>query len=670
MSPLRTPATEGEHGPAGTPDATGRRVAFLPAAVLGNGSLLVTLSARGEVERLFWPHVDGPQHLGELRLGICPNGRTHWLDDLDFTWEQSYDDGAAILRTIARDGEHTVEIIDAVHPVDPVLTRRIRCAAPGLRVIALCRPVLEEAHFYGAAYVDPETGSLVFYRRGIAIAMSLSCADERAVGRTRRGQAYSVIDDAGDGHLEGDIVAHRQPLEGGIAGVLDGEACLTLAFGSSPAEAIALAQAHRRGDGAEDGRRSHDRSRIALAQPALPGPDGVEALYRRSLIVLENLTDRATGSIIAAPEMDPKFQRSGGYGFVWPRDLAYILLGLLAAGTDDLVRPALRWLARHQAPEGLWLQRHWTDGALAPAWSLHQLDETGVALFAFEAAWRELEDEALDAELWPAMRRGAGFLTRFIDRETGLPLASVDLWEQHDGQHTYTTAATIGGLRAAAAMAARHEPALEAQYTEAARAITAALETHLWSEEHGRFLRTRNVGRRDSEGLPPGAAYERHSPYPNRAVASVDAVDARLDSSLLGLAWPFCVLDLSSPRLRATTDSVATGLAAPCGGLYRHANDTYAGGNPWLISTLWLGLTRRLLDDEAGHLRALDYVISRRTGLDLLPEQVLPDGTPAWVLPLAWSHAMLLLAARPELAIVRDQVSAAAAQSAAARRAA
>jgi GH15 family glucan-1,4-alpha-glucosidase len=46
--------------------------------------------------------------------------------------------------------------------------------------------------------------------------------------------------------------------------------------------------------------------------------------------------------------------------------------------------------------------------------------------------------------------------------------------------------------------------------------------------------------------------------------------------------------------------------------------------------------------------------VSRRTPLDLLPEQVLEDGRPAWVLPLAWSHAMLLLASRPELAIVRD----------------
>jgi GH15 family glucan-1,4-alpha-glucosidase len=41
-----------------------------------------------------------------------------------------------------------------------------------------------------------------------------------------------------------------------------------------------------------------------------------------------------------------------------------------------------------------------------------------------------------------------------------------------------------------------------------------------------------------------------------------------------------------------------------------------------------------------------------------LPEQVTRDGKPAWVVPLGWSHAMLMLAARPELALIRDGVEA------------
>jgi GH15 family glucan-1,4-alpha-glucosidase len=53
--------------------------------------------------------------------------------------------------------------------------------------------------------------------------------------------------------------------------------------------------------------------------------------------------------------------------------------------------------------------------------------------------------------------------------------------------------------------------------------------------------------------------------------------------------------------------------------------------------------------------RSLDYAVSAQTKLGLLPEQVTDNGDPAWVVPLAWSHAMLLLAARPELELVRSQ---------------
>ena len=65
-------------------------------------------------------------------------------------------------------------------------------------------------------------------------------------------------------------------------------------------------------------------------------------------------------------------------------------------------------------------------------------------------------------------------------------------------------------------------------------------------------------------------------------------------------------------------------------------------------------LAERLAGDEEGHRAAIAYALARQTPLGLLPEQVTQDGEPAWVVPLGWSHAMFVLAARPELALVRD----------------
>jgi glucoamylase len=100
--------------------------------------------------------------------------------------------------------------------------------------------------------------------------------------------------------------------------------------------------------------------------------------------------------------------------------------------------------------------------------------------------------------------------------------------------------------------------------------------------------------------------------------------------------------------MRATVAALQAELGCPAGSLRRYAGDTYAGGNRWLAG-LWLGLWHRQVGEPEGLHRALTYALTAQTHLGLLPEQVTDEGEPAWVVPLAWSHAMLLLAARPEL---------------------
>ena len=334
------------------------------------------------------------------------------------------------------------------------------------------------------------------------------------------------------------------------------------------------------------------------------------------------------------------------------RDLAYVVLASPRVERTWPRRPCAG--SRTQAPEGLWLQRHWTDGSLRALLEPAPSGRDGRRPLRLQAAWRELGDEELDRELWPSARAGAEFLCAFTDPATGLPLPSVDLWEQHNGQASYSAAAVHGGLAAAAGMAARHEPERAERYLAAAESVRAAIEEHLWSEGHGRYVRSLWVGRGDTGGEPVPAIFEQGLRYPNRAVRSVDPVDVRIDSSLLGLAWPFRAVDPASPRMRATVAALERELLLPDGGVLRFEGDHYAGGNPWLIATLWLGLYYRQVGDEDGARRCVEYTLARQTELGLLPEQVTRDGRTAWALPLAWSHALLLLAASPELAIVRD----------------
>jgi oligosaccharide amylase len=629
-------------------DGTGRRVKFLPAAVVGNGALLATLSARGELERLCWPSVDWGQHLGELRLGLVAGGSTTWLDEAaDDAYAQEYLQDSNALRTTGP----AAEIVDFALAED-VLVRRVRPATDDAHVLLYCRPELDESAKYGSAYIDPDTTALVFYRRDRALAIGL-WGDFAA---TCGGQSGSVREEAERGEL-GLRTIDQGAVDGALLSAAPGPMDVACAFGASPEEALALLRDTLLCDPDEllEQRLAEDRTRLAAAEEA-SGRELV-ALYHRSLLVVDLATDRTSGGVIAAPEFDSVFEGCGGYGFVWGRDLAYIVLGMLAAGRAGEARGALRWLVRTQAPEGLWLQRHWTDGRLAPSWGLHQIDETGAILFAFEAACEELADPVLEEELWPAMRRGADFLLAFREEETGLPRPSVDLWEESQGQHTYSAAAVYGGLCSAAKMARRQMPELAATYAEGAAAVQQAIEMHLWSDEHGRYLRSRCVGLEVPGESPP--LFDSRLPYPNRTVGGVTEPDATVDASLLGLSWPFGVVEADSPRMRATVEAIERELVDDRGGVLRYADDDYRGGNAWILTTLWLGLHRRGAGDEDGLRQAVQFALSRQTKLGLLPEQVTSEGEPAWVLPLTWSHAMLLLAARPELALVRDRADAA-----------
>ncbi len=553
-----------------------------PAAILGNGSLLATLSPHGDVERLFWPTLDRGSHLGELRFGLELAGEV----------EQSYLVDANVLLTRAGD----VELVDLVHELEPVLLRRIRATGVDGRLVVDCRPELDGIKGGLAASVDGNR--VVFYRRDVALALGAAGAEAFATGLGET--------------------------EGGISLPFEGDAVVALAFGASSREAVARLDAalQQDFDALVTSRVHHDAAQISRAEPASAQVPDVAALYRRSLLALELLADRDTGSVIAAPELDPEFEHSGGYGFVWGRDLAFITLALLVSGRDDLAKRALRWFPTAQEPEGLWLQRHWTNGSLAPSWCRHQLDETGAILFAYEAAWRQLGDETLDADLWPSALRAADFLLGTIE-DDGLPVATADLWEEREGRHAFTAAAVCGGLRAAAAMSRRRDPSRAEGYEAAARVVGEAIERELWSDYHGRYLRS--LG------------------------------DPTLDVSLLGLAWPFAAVEPGGERMRATVGALEAELGCPAGSLVRYAGDTYAGGNRWVLAALWLGLWHRQAGDAGGLERALEYALGAQTKLGLLPEQVTEDGEPAWVVPLAWSHAMLLLAARPELPLVADE---------------
>ncbi len=613
----------------------------LAGALLGNGSLLVTLDDHGVPLQLWWPHPDRDASVADLRLFLELGG--HDVDVRTLRSQQRIEPDADVVTTrLELPSGGAVELDAIIDPAAPRLMLRLRAdgASGLLRPVLRFVPTLGGSQRANATSVGPG-GDLIAYHGDRVLVV------HAAVGPGVTGATVRTHVEPSGPHSGGGPVTFRVDIEPmhHDEGSDRGDVLLVVSFAHDVAAAVQLAQdAARRGFEALAGaRRRHDAAAAATRTPTLVDGD-LDVLDRCALRVIRSLQD-ADGGVLAAPEVDPDTVRSGGYGYVWPRDLAVIVLAGAVAGDRDLVHRALDFLARAIASDGLFEQRYWTDATPAPSWGL-QLDETGAVVHAVAEAARLLREPSLIVTMWPTIVAAADALAVLLHPVTGLPPASLDPWEERVGVHTYTVAATVAGLDAAARMAVGRDEGRAIAWRRAAERCREGLLTHLWSEEHGRFLRGRDVARDDGAGAPVPAGYQ---PVGRAAhpVRSVDPVDATIDASLLGLAHPFAVLSHDDPRLVATIDAVERELSRGTG-LLRYPQDRYLGGNPWLLTRIWLGLARRA-PGAAVPAEGLAAARDAVTGAGLLPEQVDErTGRPVWVVPLAWTHALVALACRPD----------------------
>ncbi|PDO09494.1 MAG: glycoside hydrolase family 15 [Candidatus Reconcilbacillus cellulovorans] len=630
-------------------------------AVVGNSRFLASLGKTGRIYRLWWPHVDYPQHLDAIRTGLRLDGRndTAWFDAETDGWrhEAGYLLGTNVFRVRATSPHSpvAVETIDYAVPDENFFVRQYAFDNRSDRPVSFefvwyssFRP--DDSCFYHTTFFEYSADALIHLRREYVFAVAGSNV---CTGYQAGGNAWEAVC---SGPLNGNEID------------MTPDGALTWRFEQVPAGgrtelAVYIAAGHTRDAALQTLSKAKSRSprhwlettvdhwrRFLNDVSPLPTDRAdIRDLYERSLLAIRLMCDERSGGIIAAPEFDEAFSRCGGYGFCWGRDAAFIATALDRAGLTRLSEKFYEWTLTAQDPDGSWQQRHDHDGRLAPNWGL-QIDESGSILWGMWQHYLHTRDPGFLKRVWPAVRKGARFLVGFLDPETGLPRPSHDLWEERFGQHTYSAAAVSAGLTAASRIAEQlGEPGYAAEWSTAAERIRRAVGELCWNEAQGMFYRSLNV--RVAEPV-----YREAVRQGKRATVRTNgkgyssyylSYDATADVSLLGVSVPFELFPPDDPRVERTADEIERRLTvANFGGLKRYEDDRYVGGNPWVLTTLWLCLyrTRRGQYDRA--LPLLEWAVRYRTPTGLLPEQIDPrTGRAAWAVPLAWSHAMFVLAA-------------------------
>lgn len=358
----------------------------------------------------------------------------------------------------------------------------------------------------------------------------------------------------------------------------------------------------------------------------------VRALCERSIDVLHGLQDATTGALMAAAEVDPHSKMSGGYGYSWPRDGAYLAAALGQWGFRDRVEHYFRFCVETQDPSGAWWQRYLATGNAGPSWGRIQIDEPASVIAAAWLHHRTHQDLFWLEGMWPTIQKGLSFLESFHAPIHPMGQPSHDLWEERMGIHAYSLAAVTAAFRAGSALAGElGEREAQEHYQGWADNLNRII--------HEQFIPPRGPVRRSF--VVNSYDYQRGGGYWDEAA----------DVSMLGLILPFGILRVQDEAAQRLIEQVRTRLwSRPVGGVLRYEGDTYRGGNPWVLTTLWLAMVELAAGNVAEARESFQWVMAKNTPLGMMPEQVHREsGLPHWVIPLGWSHAMFLLFVRQVL---------------------
>lgn len=634
---------------------------------IGNGSLLILYDRTGLVRDLYFPSVGSENHAqGHVfRVGVWLNGVFSWIDENGWERTLDYEDDTLVARIQLINKALGIEIImrDAVDFHENIYVREVTAGNLSSKFAELRLFFHNDFHIYGSEIGDtacykPEEKGLLHYKGRRYFFVNALTGDgvglsQFAVGVKEVKGLEGTWVDAADGILSGNTVAqgsvdsicavHSKIPPGKKATVYYWMgACVDwkgvkrlndLVVQRTPAYFIQRT--------ADYWKLWLNRERMKLGD--LPEPVG--RLYARSLMILRTHINN-NGAVIAACDSDILHFSRDTYCYMWPRDGALVAHALDVAGFPLPARRFFEFCGEIIGRSGYFLHKYNPDGSLASSWHPWVLegkphlpiqeDETGLVLWALWEHFQLYKDVEFIKPLYRrVIKSAADFMCEFIDKRTGLPLPSYDLWEEQSGVHSFTVAAVIAGLRAAGHFtSAFGEADLSDKYMKAADKMRDALTEYLYDSDAGRFLCS------VSERL------------------GVFTKEYRLDASLCAF-FAFGIFPASDEKIVSTMKAMKDKLwcREGIGGMARYENDRYQSvvepspmipGNPWIICTLWYAQylieKTKSRDELQESVFFLNWVAERALRSGTLAEQVNPfTGEPVSVSPLTWSHAAFII---------------------------
>ena len=283
-----------------------------------------------------------------------------------------------------------------------------------------------------------------------------------------------------------------------------------------------------------------------------------------------------------------------------------------------------------QSKNGMWEQRFYTDGKLAPCWG-YQIDETASVIFGVYEHYKYSKSEQFLKDNLQMCEKAVDFLKRYftdILEGTNKYHVSYDLWEMCEGVHLYSLAIIYSAF-------------------DCMLKIYDVLGNNVSEFENNRLKEEKiNKSKKSIEKmLVEVKKYINQNMYDEDKKSYVrNAQDKKMDISILGAVTPFNVFKAKEKKVQNTVERINMSLRTYTGGYQRFENDNYMNGNPWPIANLWMTLYYLETGEKKKAKETFDFVVKTAGKHYLLGEQV-DNSTlkPNWVIGLGWSHAMFII---------------------------
>jgi oligosaccharide amylase len=357
--------------------------------------------------------------------------------------------------------------------------------------------------------------------------------------------------------------------------------------------------------------------------------DRIKKVYNRSILLFPLLTNPVTGGISAGIEVDENKTKCGRYAYCWPRDGVFITEALDAIGMgEESERFYSKFCKMTQSKNGMWEQRFYTDGKLAPAWG-YQIDETASVIFGAYAHYKVCRDKNFLKSNLKMLENATIYLEKYIEdllNQTGKFEPSYDLWEEFEGVSLYSISAIFAAFSAMLKIYEVVKDLFE--------------NNRLKIEAINKQIKKLEILVLNIKGYCLKEFYD-----DNKKSYVRNTVDKKIDISMLGTVVPFNMFTPKEKNIQNTIERINMTIRTYTGGYIRYEDDCYMGGyNPWPIANLWMACYNLEAGENKKALENFSFVTTSASDYGLLGEQVNNDARkPAWVIGLTWSHAMYII---------------------------